>query len=106
MSDPFWKVDGEDLVLRVRATPNASRDAVEGAEADADGRPYLRVRVRAVPEKGKANKAVAALLAKAWGVPKSSVSVVKGETDRVKTLQITGGAHLASRLQLDFGDAE
>lgn len=56
----------------------------------------LRVRVSAVPDKGKANAAVVALLAKALGVPKSAVSVVSGETGRMKTLAIVGdGAALA-----------
>ena len=50
----------------------------------------LRVRVSAVPDKGKANAAVVALLAKALGVPKSSVSVVSGETARLKTVAISG----------------
>jgi uncharacterized protein YggU (UPF0235/DUF167 family) len=43
--------------------------------------------VRAAPEHGEANKALEALLAKAVGAPKSSVSVVRGQTARVKQLQ-------------------
>ena len=59
----------------------------------------LRVRVNAVPDKGKANAAVAALLAKALGVPKSAVSVVSGETARMKTLAVVGdGAALVEAL--------
>ena len=59
----------------------------------------LRVRVSAVPDKGKANAAVVALLAKALGVPKSAVSVVSGETARMKTLAIVGdGATLVEKL--------
>jgi uncharacterized protein YggU (UPF0235/DUF167 family) len=56
----------------------------------------LRVRVSAVPDKGRANAAVVALLAKALGVPKSAVSVASGETSRLKTLDVAGdGAALA-----------
>jgi uncharacterized protein len=59
----------------------------------------LRVRVDAVPDKGKANAAVVALLAKALGVPKSAVSVVSGETARMKTLDVVGnGAALVDRI--------
>lgn len=59
----------------------------------------LRVRVSAVPDKGKANAAVVALLAKALGVPKSAVSVVSGETARMKTLDVVGdGATLEKKL--------
>ena len=59
----------------------------------------LRVRVSAVPDKGRANAAVVALLAKALGVPKSAVTVVSGETARTKTLAVIGdGAALTQAL--------
>jgi uncharacterized protein YggU (UPF0235/DUF167 family) len=59
----------------------------------------LRVRVNAVPDKGKANAGVVALLAKALGVPKSAVAVVSGETARLKTLDVAGdGAALVEKL--------
>ena len=65
-----------------------------------DGTAVLRVRVGAVPDKGKANAAVVALLARALGVPKSSVSVTSGETARLKTLAITGdGLALAALIE-------
>ena len=64
-----------------------------------DGTAVLRLRVSAVPDKGKANAAVVALLAKALDVPKSSVSVTSGETARLKTLAIMGdGVALAALL--------
>jgi len=75
-----------DIFLRV--TPNASRDAIEGAETRDDGQVRLRLRVTAQPEKGKANKAVTALLAKALRLPKSSFTVIAGETARDKTVRI------------------
>ncbi len=82
--------DGQlDLFLRV--TPNASRDAIEGAETRDDGLVRLRVRVTAQPEKGKANKAVVALLAKTLRLPKSSLSVMSGETGRDKTIRVETG---------------
>lgn len=80
----------DGLVLKVRVQPKAARDAVEGVHIDAAGEAWLKVRVRAAPDKGAANAAVAALLAKALGVPKSAVSVVSGHTARNKTLAVTG----------------
>ncbi|MDO1584005.1 DUF167 domain-containing protein [Rhizobium oryzicola] len=76
--------------LTVRLTPNASRDGVDGAEQSADGDIFLKARVTAVPEDGKANKALIQLLAKALRVPKSSISFVSGETARKKILRIEG----------------
>lgn len=76
----------------VRLTPKSSRDAVEGVETGADGRAFLKARVRAVPEKGKANRALAELLAATLGVPAGSVDIVAGGTARLKTVRITGDA--------------
>ena len=80
----------DHVTLSVRLTPNAGRDSIEGVETDAAGETYLKARVTAVPEKGKANKALIALLAKALSIPKSSISVQSGDTARKKILRIDG----------------
>jgi len=69
----------------VRVIPRAARDQLAGTR---DGR--LLVRVTAPPLDGRANAAVCALLAKAAGVPKGAVRVVRGETSRDKRVQIDG----------------
>lgn len=76
--------------LAVRVTPKASRNEVTGIYTAADGAVSLAVKVTAAPDKGKANAAVASLLAKKLGVAKSMLTLVKGETDRNKTFQFTG----------------
>jgi len=87
------------LTLHLRVTPNAGRDAIEGVETRDDGSAVLRLRVKAVPDKGKANAAAIALLAKALDVPKSRISVIAGETARLKTVMVEGdGTLLAARL--------
>ena len=87
-----YRLSPTGLSLFVRVTPNAGRDAIEGVELRDDGSAVLRLRVKAVPDKGKANAAVIALLAKALGVPKSAIEVTSGETARLKTLNVTGDA--------------
>ena len=72
-------------MLRVRVQPRASRDAILGWQAGT-----LRLRVSAPPVDGKANRAVATLLATALGVAPSSVRVVQGERGRDKLVKITG----------------
>ena len=81
--------------LRLRVTPNAGRDAIEGYETLADGTEVLRARVSAVPDKGKANAAVIALLAKSLRLPKSSITVTSGETARLKTVRIDADIDLS-----------
>lgn len=63
----------------------------------------IRVRVTAVPDKGKANAAVTVLLAKALGVPKSAISVVSGETARLKTIAVAGDPAVLAGLVEAFG---
>ncbi|AAC67985.1 DUF167 domain-containing protein [Chlamydia trachomatis] len=68
----FW-------VLEVRVTTKARENRVVCLE---DG--ILRVRVTEVPEKGKANDAVVALLANFLSIPKSDVTLIAGEASRRK----------------------
>ncbi|WP_331372494.1 DUF167 domain-containing protein [Sinorhizobium chiapasense] len=74
--------------LTVRLTPSGGRDAIDCFESAADGEEYLKVRVRAVPEKGKANQALIALLAKQFGIAKNRIALLSGDTQRKKILRI------------------
>ena len=60
MANPAFTAHGDHVRLTVRLTPNGGRDAIDGLEAAADGEEHLKVRVSAVPEKGKANQALIA----------------------------------------------
>jgi uncharacterized protein YggU (UPF0235/DUF167 family) len=73
-------VPGREIVVRV--VPGAGRTAVEeGAEG-------LRVRVTAQPEGGKANAAVREALARALGIAKGRLTLIRGETSRTKTFRV------------------
>ena len=87
--------------LTVRVTPNGSADRIEGPTRDDAGRQYLKVKVRAVPEGGKANRAVEKLLAKTLALPKSGVRVVTGETSRIKGVDIETEAGSAAARQIE-----
>ncbi|MCB1383252.1 MAG: DUF167 domain-containing protein [Notoacmeibacter sp.] len=90
MIPSFARPQPGGLVLAVRLTPKAARDSIDGPGESADGKTHLKARVRAVPEKGKANKALEVLLAAWLGIPASSVLVVAGGTARLKSVQLTG----------------
>ena len=85
-----YRVEPGAIVLTVRLTPRADRDAVEGIGILADGQAVVQARVRAVPENGGANRALIALLAKVFRRPKSVVELVSGQTARIKQLRIAG----------------
>lgn len=77
------------LVLDILVQPRASREGIGPVIGD-----RLRVSVNAPPVDGKANEAVVRALAAAFGVPRSAVAIVRGETGRRKTVRL-GGVTLA-----------
>ena len=96
----FYRREAGGVVVAVRLTPKADRDAVEGIGVLADGRAVVKVRVRAVPEAGAANAALLATIAKALGRPKSAVTIVRGAGQRLKQVKVEGDpAELARALE-------
>jgi len=90
----------DGVIVFVRLTPKSAKDAVEGVALAADRRAHLKVRVRAVPEDGKANAALEKLLARELGVATREVAIVAGATSRLKQVKILGDPHaLASKLE-------
>lgn len=87
------------LDVFVRVTPKTSRDEISGPVVDADGAHSLAVRVRAVPDKGAANKAVTGVFAKWAGCPKQAIHVVRGATSRNKTLRVTASVDCLNRVR-------
>lgn len=70
------------------------------------GEQRLSVRVSAPPDGGRANKAVAALIAKTLGLPKSAASITAGDKDRLKTVALAGDPEaIGARLALLIGEA-
>ncbi len=78
------------IELSIRLTPKAAHDRVDGLRQLDDGRVCIAARVRAVPEDGKANAALERLIAGWLDVPKGAVSIISGQTSRMKVLRIEG----------------
>lgn len=87
------------LRFAVRARPGARRTAV-GGRWDGPGGPALVVAVAAPAADGKANTAVLAALAAAFGVRPRQLVIVAGERGRDKVVELTGApADAADRLR-------
>lgn len=82
------------MILRVKVTPNASRSEILGWEDHPTAGRHLRVRLQAPPVDGKANKALILFLAATLSVPKSRITLVKGVSARLKSLEIPDGTQL------------
>jgi len=87
----FCQTD-EGIILNLHVQPRASKNEICGIQDQA-----LKIRLTSPPVDGAANKLCCEYLAKLFGVSKSSVELVSGETSRHKRVRITG----ANLLQLD-----
>lgn len=84
----------DGVTVQVRLTPGARQPSVTGLMDVGEGKTALKVGVNAVPEDGKANQALLALLATTWGLPKSSFTLISGTTNRQKVILVSGDTAL------------
>jgi len=75
--------DNESMKLKIKVVPSSSKDCVAGRLGDS-----LKVKVKAPPEKGKANKAVIKVLEKTLKLSKGSVIIESGQTSQLKIISI------------------
>lgn len=97
LTEVYHQVD-DGLLIAIRVTPKSSADRLDGLYQGADGRLSLKLKVRAQPEKGRANQAVIVLMAKALGYPKSRFEIIAGVADRQKNLLVKADKAQANEL--------
>jgi uncharacterized protein (TIGR00251 family) len=88
-SAPWRRFDeaGALLTLELYVQPGARKSEVAGTHGEA-----LKVRLAAPPVEGKANAALIAFMAAAFGVPLRQVTLLRGEMSRHKQLQVSAPA--------------
>ena len=80
----FIKETKEGTLLFIHVQPKAKKNSIEGID---EWRGRLKVKVKAPPVEGKANKEVVKFFSKLLG---AEVEIVKGETSREKDLLVKG----------------
>jgi uncharacterized protein (TIGR00251 family) len=80
---PAVQRQGTTLILQLQVQPGASRDEIVGPHGE-----RLRVRITAPPVDGKANRHLIDWLASLFDVPRSNVTLLRGETGRAKTVRV------------------
>lgn len=107
MSEPSPVIRREGGIdLAVRVTPKAGRAVVGGVATDAAGAAWLVVKVTAPADAGRANAAMASLLAKALGVAPSAMTIRPGATARWKRVAIVGDPDAFARRVMVLMEAE
>jgi uncharacterized protein (TIGR00251 family) len=74
---------GEEVLLRLRVTPGAGKTGPVRVESG-----ELWYRVAAVPEKGRANKALLKALARSFSIPASRLALLSGVRSRHKVVSV------------------
>jgi len=70
--------------LRVKVLPKSAKNEVVDILDD----DTIKIRIKAVPEKGKANKELVSFLAKELDLPKEKVQIISGKSDQLKLIKI------------------
>nr|WP_315384916.1 DUF167 domain-containing protein [uncultured Sphingomonas sp.] len=97
---PAWRPSATGLEIAVRVTPRASRDVLGPGTEE-----HFAARLAAPPVEGAANAALVPLVAKTFGVAKRDVTLIAGETSRLKRLSIAGdGAALEQIARSLYGE--
>jgi hypothetical protein len=97
MPVPYLTFTEKGIRLKIRLTPKSSKEAIEGLHGDA-----LKVKVKAPPVDGKANKALVKCLARRLGVTTAEIEITSGLTSRNKVVLVHGLSpeEMAKRLEL------
>ena len=98
---PAVRAEGDHLILTVRVTPRAARNAIA---ADAS---RLLIRLTAPPVDGAANEALLALLAARLRLPRRALTIERGAASREKLVAVHGlsAAECWARLRVDAGSS-
>ncbi|GMR01678.1 MAG: DUF167 domain-containing protein [Gammaproteobacteria bacterium] len=73
------------MKLHIKVIPSSSKNCIAGWLEDT-----LKVKIKAPPEKGKANKAVIKFLEKSLGLSKGSIDISSGTSSSRKIIEIKG----------------
>ena len=79
----FYDIDDEKVTLRIKAQPNASKN--EFCEIYGDS--SIKIRIKAPPVDGSANKELIKFISKSFKIPKSNIEFKSGQTSKIKVIK-------------------
>lgn len=89
-TNQFVRTQEKGLSFYVKITPQAPQNKIGVWTQGSDGLWFLKIMIKATPEKGKANQTLIQFLAKTFKIRQSAISILQGNTDRIKLLFIEG----------------
>ncbi len=79
-----------DVYFWVKATPQSSKNEVVGIEQVQDQQYAIKIKLKAKPIDGAANEALIKYLSEKLGVRNQQISLLSGQTARIKRLKCEG----------------
>ena len=73
------------MIIKVKIFPKSKKNQIVGFQKD-----YLKIKINAVPEKGKANLEFIRFFAKTLSISKRSITILSGHTTQIKKIQVDG----------------
>ncbi len=70
--------------LRIKVLPKSPKNEV----VEILGDETIKIRIKAAPEKGRANKELISFLSKELQIPTSNIKILSGKTDQLKLVKI------------------
>ena len=90
----MWYQEREEgVLLFLKIIPNSKVNKIVGVFGD-----FLKIKITAAPEKGKANEELCKFLAKKFDMPKSRVKIVKGQTQPIKIVFLPVGVEMLLKI--------
>lgn len=77
--------------LRIKVIPKSSRnEIIEIMEEQSEDGPQktIKIRIKAVPEKGKANEELMKFLSENLNISKNNISIISGKNSQLKLVKI------------------
>jgi uncharacterized protein (TIGR00251 family) len=71
------------MIIKVKIIPNAHKNSIEGFQEDT-----LKIKIKAPPDKGKANEELIDFLSDIFSIAKSQIRIISGHSSRLKKIEI------------------
>lgn len=83
MRPPWYRWEGEDLLLAIHLQPGSAHDALAGTHGE-----RLKIKIATAPVEGRANDRLIDYLARLFNVPRRQVELLSGQASRSKRVRI------------------
>ena len=76
--------------LRIKVIPKSPKNEIIGVMEDQEDGEIIKIRIKAAPERNKANLELIKFLSETYHVPKANIAIVSGQKEQLKLIRING----------------